>query len=39
MANMSQTEIASANNVTANSYANAQAAASAWQASRGYGHP
>jgi hypothetical protein len=39
MANMPQTEIASANNVTANSYANAQAAASAWQASRGYGHP
>jgi hypothetical protein len=39
MATMPQTEIASANNVTANSYGNAQAAASAWQASRGFAHP
>jgi hypothetical protein len=39
MATMPQTEIASANNVTANSYGNAQAAASAWQATRGFSHP
>jgi len=39
MATIPQTEIASANNVTANSYANTQAAANVWQASRGYSHP
>ena len=39
MATMPQTEIASTNNVTANSYGNTQAAANVWQASRGYSHP
>jgi hypothetical protein len=39
MATMPQTEIASANNVTANSYGNVQAAANVWQASRGFAHP
>ena len=39
MVAMPQTEIASTNNVTANSYGNTQAAANVWQASRGYSHP
>jgi hypothetical protein len=39
MATTPPTEIASANNVSANAYATAQSAASAWQASRGFGHP
>jgi hypothetical protein len=34
-----QTEIASANNVTANSYGNTQAAANVWQATHGFSHP
>jgi hypothetical protein len=39
MVAMPQTEIASTNNVTANSYGNTQAAANVWQANRGYSHP
>jgi hypothetical protein len=39
MATMPQTEIASTNSVSANSYSNAQAAANVWQAGGGFGHP